>query len=161
MRNTLVTLTVALALGSIAVPIALAQSGTHMASDHMMATPDELKWVDIPSLPPGAKLAVIEGPINQPGPITFRLKLPANYQVPAHWHPAIEHVTVISGTFNMGTGDKLDRAKTKALTAGSVAIMQPKTNHFGWTKDETIVQIHGVGPWGVTYVNPADDPRKQ
>ena len=161
MRNTLVTLSVALALSSIAAPVALAQSSTHTASDHMMATPDELKWVDIPSLPPGAKLAVIEGPINQPGPVTFRLKLPANYQIPAHWHPAIEHVTVISGTFNMGTGDKLDQAKTKALTAGSVAIMQPKTNHFGWTKDETIVQVHGVGPWGVTYVNPADDPRKQ
>ena len=161
MRNTLVTLSVALALSSIAAPVALAQTGTHMASDHMMATPDELKWVDIPSLPPGAKLAVIEGPINQPGPVTFRLRLPANYQIPAHWHPAIEHVTVISGTFNMGTGDKLDQAKSKALTPGSVAIMQPKTNHFAWTKDETIVQVHGMGPWGVTYVNPADDPRKQ
>ena len=161
MRNILVTLTVALALSSIAAPVALAQSGTHMASDHMMATPDELKWVDIPSLPPGAKLAVIEGPINQAGPVTFRLRLPANYQIPAHWHPAIEHVTVISGTFNMGTGDKLDQTKSRALTAGSVAIMQPKTNHFAWTKDETIVQVHGMGPWGVTYVNPADDPRKQ
>jgi hypothetical protein len=161
MRNILVTLTATLALGSIAAPVALAQSGTHMASDHMMATPDELKWVDIPSLPPGAKLAVIEGPINQAGPVTFRLRLPANYQIPAHWHPAIEHVTVISGTFNMGTGDKLDQTKTRALTAGSVAIMQPKTNHFAWTKDETIVQVHGMGPWGVTYVNPADDPRKQ
>ncbi len=161
MRNILVTLTATLALGSIAAPVALAQSGTHMASDHMMATPDELKWVDIPSLPPGAKLAVIEGPINQAGPVTFRLRLPANYQIPAHWHPAIEHVTVISGTFNMGTGDKLDQTKSRALTAGSVAIMQPKTNHFAWTKDETIVQVHGMGPWGVTYVNPADDPRKQ
>ena len=161
MRNILVTLTATLALSSIAAPVALAQSGTHMASDHMMATPDELKWVDIPSLPPGAKLAVIEGPINQAGPVTFRLRLPANYQIPAHWHPAIEHVTVISGTFNMGTGDKLDQTKTRALTAGSVAIMQPKTNHFAWNKDETIVQVHGIGPWGVTYVNPADDPRKQ
>ena len=167
MRNMLVTLSATLALGSIAAPFALAQSSapssTHaaMANDHMMATPDELKWVDIPSLPAGAKLAVIEGPLNQAGPITFRLKLPANYQIPAHWHPAIEHVTVISGTFNMGTGDKLDRAKTKALTAGGIAIMQPKTTHFAWNKDETIVQVHGVGPWGVTYVNPADDPRKQ
>ena len=161
MRKILVAVSTALALGSIATPVALAQTGTHMASDHMMATPDEFKWVDIPSLPPGAKLAVIEGPINQAGPITFRLKLPANYQIPAHWHPAIEHVTVISGTFNMGTGDKLDRAKTKALTAGGIAIMQPKTTHYAWTKDETIVQVHGMGPWGVTYVNPADDPRKK
>ena len=163
MRHALATLSASLAFCTIAVPVALAQSTSHagMASDHMMATADEFKWVDIPSLPPGAKLAVIEGPLNQAGPVTFRLKLPENYQIPAHWHPAIEHVTVISGTFNMGTGDQLDRAKTKALTAGAIAIMQPKTTHFGWTKEETVVQVHGMGPWGVTYVNPADDPRKQ
>ncbi|MBA3253560.1 MAG: cupin domain-containing protein [Burkholderiaceae bacterium] len=163
MRNTLATLSAALAFCTIAAPVAFAQSSGHagMASDHMMATPDELKWVDIPSLPPGAKLAVIEGPLNQAGPITFRLKLPANYQIPAHWHPAIEHVTVISGTFNMGAGDKLDPTKTKALAAGGIAIMQPKTTHFAWNKEETIVQVHGMGPWGVTYVNPADDPRKK
>ena len=163
MRNTLATLAATFAFCTIAAPVALAQSSGHagMASDHMMATPDELKWVDVPSLPPGAKLAVIQGPLNQAVPVTFRVKFPANYQLPAHWHPAIEHVTVISGAFNMGMGDKLDRAKTKALTAGAIAIMQPKTTHFAWTKDETIVQVHGMGPWGVTYVNPADDPRKQ
>ena len=61
----------------------------------------------------------------------------------------------------MGTGDKLDTSKSKELRAGSVAIMQPKTPHFGWTKEEAIVQVHGVGPWGVTYVNPEDDPRKK
>jgi quercetin dioxygenase-like cupin family protein len=131
------------------------------AEDHMMVTPNDLKWADIPSLPPGAKIAVIEGPMDQATPFTFRVKLPADYKIPAHWHPAIEHVTVISGTFNMGTGDKLDATKTKALSAGSVAIMQPKTNHFAWTKEETVVQVHGVGPWGITYVDPADDPRKK
>jgi anti-sigma factor ChrR (cupin superfamily) len=115
----------------------------------------------VPSLPPGAKMAVIEGPPNEAVPFTFRLKFPSDYKIPAHSHLAIEHVTVISGSFHMGTGDKLDPAKTKALPPGSVAIMQPKTNHFGSTKDETIVQVHGVGPWGVTYVNPADDPRKK
>ena len=163
MKNLLVALSATFALSMLAAPVALAQSSGHsaMANDHMMATSDELKWVDIGSLPPGAKLAVIEGPLNQAGPLTFRLKFPANYEIPAHWHPAIEHVTVISGTFNMGTGDKLDRAKTKALTAGGIAIMQPKTTHYAWTKDETIVQVHGMGPWGVTYVNPADDPRKK
>jgi len=141
---------------SMAAPSVWAQTGAHT-----MVTPGDLKWADVPSLPPGAKLAVIEGPLNDAVPFTFRLKLPANYKIPAHWHPAIEHVTVISGTFNLGTGDKLDAAKTKPLSAGSVAIMQPKTNHFGWTKAETIVQVHGVGPWGITYVNPADDPRKK
>lgn len=160
MRKMLVPLFPILLLASSAAPVALAQPGTHMAGDHMMATPGELKWADVASLPPGAKLAVIEGPLNQAGPVTFRLRLPANYELPAHWHPAIEHVTVISGTFNMGTGDKLDRSKTKALSAGSIAIMQPKTNHFAWSAEETIVQVHGVGPWGITYVNPADDPRR-
>jgi quercetin dioxygenase-like cupin family protein len=138
------------------VPSVWAQGGAHT-----MVTPGDLKWVDVPSLPPEAKIAVIEGPLTEAVPFTFRLRLPADYKIPAHWHPAIEHVTVISGTFNLGTGDKLDAAKTKPLSAGSVAIMQPNTNHFGWTKEETIVQVHGVGPWGITYVNPADDPRKK
>jgi quercetin dioxygenase-like cupin family protein len=139
-----------------AVPSVWAQSGAHT-----MVTPGDLKWADVPSLPPGAKLAVIEGPLNEPVPFTFRLRFPADYKIPAHWHSAIEHVTVISGTINMGVGDKLDSEKTKPLPAGSVAIMQIKTNHFLWTKEESIVQIHGVGPWVITYVNPADDPRKK
>ena len=156
MKNRLAALLVILASPLVSVPTGWAQSGTHM-----MARPADLKWAAIPSLPAGAQIAVIEGPLNEAGPVTFRLKLPANYEIPAHSHPAIEHVTVITGTFNMGTGDKLDRSKTMPLSAGSVAIMQPKTNHYGWTKEETIVQIHGIGPWGVTYVNPADDPRKK
>ena len=92
---------------------------------------------------------------------TLRIKFPADYKLPAHWHPAIEHVTVISGTFNLGTGDKLDTEKTKALTPGSVAIIQPMTNHFAWTSEETVVQVHGVGPLDIHYVNPEDDPRKK
>jgi hypothetical protein len=130
-------------------------------STHTMVTPGDLKWADVPSLPTGAKLAVIEGPLNEAVPFTMRIQLPANYQIPAHWHPAIEHVTVISGTVNMGMGDKFDRSKTKALSGGSVAIMQPKTNHFLWTDQAAVVQVHGVGPWAINYVNPADDPRKK
>lgn len=145
------------AMGAIGSTAALAQSH----GDHLMVVPDELKWTDVGSLPPGAKLAVIEGPLNEAKPFTFRLKLPANYQIPAHFHSAIEHVTVISGTFNMGAGDKLDTKATRALTAGSAAIMQPGTRHYAWNADETIVQVHGVGPWTITYVNPADDPRKK
>jgi len=147
---------------SAAAPSISAQSGVHTdGGGHKMVTPDGLMWVDVPSLSPGAKLAVIEGPLNEAVPFTFRLQFPANYQIPAHWHPAVERVTVISGTVNMGIGDKLDRQKTKPLGPGSMAIMQPKTNHFLWTKEETVVQLNGVGPWGITYVNPADDPRKK
>jgi quercetin dioxygenase-like cupin family protein len=128
---------------------------------HKMFKPDDLKWADIPSLPPGAKITVIEGPLDKNSPITFRIKFPANYQVPAHWHPTTEHVTVLSGTLNLGTGDKLDQAKTSPLGAGGFAIMPAKMHHFAWTKEETVVQVHGTGPWSLNYVNPGDAPKKK
>ncbi len=123
-----------------AAALFFAASGWAQHGDHKMVSPNDLKWSDVPSLPPGAKIAVIEGP--------------------THSHPAVERVTVLTGTVHMGTGDKLDKQKTTPLSAGSIGIMQPKTNHFVWTQEEVIVQLNGMGPWGVTYVNPADDPRK-
>jgi len=156
MKSTLVTLFVTLVLTFLGAPAAWTQ-----AAAHLMVAPEELKWSDMPTLPPGAKVAVIEGPLNEAVPFTIRLKLPGNYEIPAHWHPWIEHATVLVGTLHMGTGDKLDRAKTTALSAGSIAVIQPKTNHFSWTSEETIVQVHGVGPLVIHYVNPADDPRNK
>jgi anti-sigma factor ChrR (cupin superfamily) len=144
----------------LALGVLAATPAVH-GQEHQMITPADLKWADVPSLPQGAKIAVIEGKMSEAQAFTVRLRFPANYKLPAHWHPAVERVTVLSGTFHMGTGDKLDQAKTMPLTAGSIAIMQPKTNHFAWTKEETVVQLHGTGPWGVTYVNEADDPRKK
>lgn len=133
----------------------------HESSTHKMVLPSDLTWNDVPSLPPGAKIAVIEGPMNQAVPFTIRLKFPRDYVIPAHSHPAIERVTVLSGTFNMGTGDRLEKSRTHALPPGAIAIMQSGTNHFAWTSDEVIVQLNGTGPWGITYVNPNDDPRKK
>lgn len=156
MKTNLVASLVALVMACLGASVGLAQDGTHI-----MVTPAELTWADVPALPPGAKIAMIEGPATEAVPFTMRLKLPADYKIPPHWHPPIEHATVISGTFNLGIGDKFDATKTKPLSAGSVAIMQPKTNHFGWTKEETIIQLHGVGPWAITYVNTADDPRQK
>jgi hypothetical protein len=148
---------------ALAVAAALLQAPAASCAqhDHRMISPNDLKWNDVPSLPAGAKIAVIEGPMSEPVPFTVRLKFPANYQIPAHWHPAVERVTVLSGIFYMGVGDRLDPSKSMALTPGSIMILQPKTNHFAWNKEEVIVQLNGVGPWGVTYVNPSDDPRKQ
>jgi hypothetical protein len=150
-----------IAVSVVAALALLSPSPAARGQDHQMIKPADLKWADVPSLPAGAKIAMIEGKLSEAQPFTVRLKFPANYGVPAHWHPGVERVTVISGTFNMGIGDKLDRGKTMPLTAGSMAIMQPKTHHFAWTSEETIVQVHGIGPWGVTYVNEADDPRKK
>jgi hypothetical protein len=107
------------------------------------------------------KIAVLEGPLTEAVPFTFRIKFPANFQVPPHWHPAIERVTVLSGTLHLGVGDTFDQANTKALPADSISIMEPNMHHFAWTGEETVVQLSGMGPWGITYVNPADDPRKK
>jgi anti-sigma factor ChrR (cupin superfamily) len=144
----------ALAL-AFAIP-AFAQEPPHFHT----ATAKSLKWTDTPLIK-GGKVAVIEGPLDKATPFTLRIMIPANGTIAPHFHTAIEHVTVISGTFNVGHGEKFDKGKTKALGRGGVAIMQPKTPHFVWVDKETIVQVHGVGPWTVTFVNPADDPRKQ
>ncbi len=156
MKRTLRTFALLNGLCVLAISAAYAEG----SSAHVMIVPSELSWTDLPSLP-GVKIAVIEGPLTEAVPITFRLKFPANFKVAPHWHPGVEHITVISGTMNLGMGDKFDTTKTRALTPGSIAIMPPKTNHFVWTSEETIGQVHGIGPWSVTYVNPADDPRNK
>lgn len=144
-----------------AVSSGMASAAWSQSGDHKMVLPKDLQWSDVPSLPKGAKASVIEGPMNEAVPFTVRLKFPANYRIPPHWHPGIERVTVLSGTFHMGLGEKFDQKKTHALPVGGIMIMQPKTPHFAWTKSETVVQIHSTGPWSVTYVNPVDDPRKK
>ena len=143
-------------LVSAGAPAVQTQSPTHV-----MVRPGEIKWSPMSTLPKGAEVAIIEGPLNEAVPFTLQLRLPANYEIPPHWHPWIEHATVISGTLNMGMGDKLDRSRSHALPAGSVAVIQAKTNHFSWTDVQTIVQVHGIGPLVIHYVNPADDPRNK
>ena len=140
--------------------LVMVSPGVAQHSGHSMFTPDSLQWTDVAALP-GAKVAIIEGPLTEAVPFTFRIKFPANYKIAPHWHPAIERVTVLSGTIHLGVGDTFDQAKTKALPAGSISIMEPKMNHFAWTGEETVVQLSGMGPWGITFVNPADDPRKK
>ena len=82
----------------------------------------------------------------------MRLLLPDGFKIPAHWHPKVEHVTVISGTFNVGMGDKFDQAATRAMPAGTFGFWPAEMRHFVWTKGDTIVQLHGTGPWMITYV---------
>lgn len=130
------------------------------AQGHALVLPEQLKWADAPSVGPGVKIAVIEGALNQAVPFTFRLRMPANTRVPPHVHPAYERVTVLSGTFHFAHGGSFDAAKTTALIPGSVAIMPPGAPMFGYTKEETVIQLHGTGPWGIRYLHPADDPRK-
>jgi len=87
--------------------------------------------------------------------------MPNRYKLAPHFHPADEHLFIVKGTFNMGMGDKLDEAATKPMVAGSFAVMPKGMHHFAWTKGETILQVYAIGPWKLTYVNPADDPRNR
>jgi quercetin dioxygenase-like cupin family protein len=152
----------------VQVPDRIAEGGSNnqqtgmSASDHGLFTPAEIRWTDAPaSLPRGAKVAILEGNPSQQGPFTMRLQMPDGYRIPPHWHPAVEHVTVISGTFNLGMGDRFDASAVRAMPAGSFAFMPPGTRHFAMARGETVVQVHGVGPWQINYVNPRDDPRNR
>ena len=131
------------------------------SADHGMLTPAEIAWKDGPaSLPKGAKVAVLEGNPAEPGLFTIRLKFPDGYRIAPHWHPAVERVSVIEGVFQFGMGETFDQSKAKALPAGSFVFMAPKMAHYAWVEGETIVQLTGEGPWGITYLNPLDDPRQ-
>jgi quercetin dioxygenase-like cupin family protein len=119
----------------------------------------DVKWSAAPSvLPKGAMMAVLAGDPGGSGLVVLRLKMPAGYKIPAHWHPTDEHVTVLSGTFLIGMGDKLDPAQSHAFTAGGYAVAPAHMNHFAWTKTGATVQVDLMGPFAITYVNPADDP---
>lgn len=141
---------------------------THSVADmpyhgegHIMLNPADLEWGPIASMAPGAKFALLEGDLSKDAPFTFRLALPADYVIAPHIHPAYERVTVLSGTLHFGHGREFDRERTMALKQGGLAIMAPGEPMFGYTEEATVIQLHGTGPWGIEYLDPADDPRKQ
>ena len=160
---------VAKVIGPILAVLALAWPGPtslaeekHGASMPSLHPPDELKWKDgPPSLPPGAKIAVLEGDPAKEGPFVFRVKVPDGYRVPPHTHPKTERVTVISGEFYIGMGEKFDEKAAKLMPAGSYGHWPAGMKHFAWVKGETVIQLHGTGPWSIQYVNPDDDPRNK
>lgn len=143
---------------------AAAAQGMPTAQDPhaIVATPDGITWGAGPAaLPPGARAAVLEGNPAEPGPFTLRVTLPDGYRIPPHYHPATEHVTVLRGTFKVGMGERFDAGALKPLPAGTFAALPPGVRHFGEAEGETLVQLHGVGPWDLVYVDPADDPRRR
>src|SRR3989442_2243833 len=145
------------AFGAWVADIANAGKEKPPAMKLMVYAPSEIKWQDgPPSIPAGAKMALLDGNPAKDGPFVMRLKLPDGYRIPPHTHPKAERLTVISGTFHIGEGDKFDAAHGTAMPAGSYGTWAPGMKHYVWAKGETIVQLHGVGPWVIEYVNPAD-----
>jgi len=122
--------------------------------------PETIEWKPGPAaIPPGAKMAVLEGDPTKEGPFVVRFQFPDGYHIPPHTHPKTERVTVISGNLYLATGETLDRNSARKLSAGSFGYWPAGMKHAGWSEGETVIQLHGIGPWQINYVNPADDPR--
>jgi quercetin dioxygenase-like cupin family protein len=129
-------------------------------SGHLMLKTSDLKWVDAPpGLPAGAKLALLSGDPGKEGPFALRLQMPANYKVPPHFHPTAENVVVLEGTLYMGSGEKLDEATATPLAQGDYSIIPAKSPHWVFTKEPVTLHLYAEGPFAITYINSADDPR--
>ena len=130
------------------------------SSEMRLYSATSIEWKSGPAaIPPGAKMAVLEGDPTKEGPFVIRFLFPDGYHIPPHTHPKTERVTVISGNLLLATGETLDRNSAKKLPAGSFGYWPAGMKHAGWSEGETVIQLHGIGPWQINYVNPADDPR--
>ncbi|MGE5244829.1 MAG: cupin domain-containing protein [Betaproteobacteria bacterium] len=146
----------------LAVALAVAVLPAAAQSRTVLVPADKVQWAPAPPfLPAGAQISVLEGDPAQKGPITLRLRFPANYDIPAHWHSMTERVTVLSGALHVGMGKKLDRQASQTLEIGGFVSLPAKMPHFAWTQGPTDVQISLNGPFDIFYVNPADDPQKR
>lgn len=149
--------------------LAVAFSSVAYAAEHAaepahanLYPPTEVKWKDgPPSLPKGAQMAILEGDPAKEGMFVMRVKLPDGFHIPAHTHPKPERVTILQGKFNLAMGDSPKKENAKALPAGAYGVWPAGMVHAVWIEGETIIQLHGMGPWAINYVNPADDPRKK
>ena len=150
---------IAAALLLAAMP-AVAPDTAPALAEHVAIQAGALHWEPIPpAYPPGAQVALLAGNPEHDGPYVLRVKVPAGYKVPPHTHPTDENVTVISGTFHLGMGERLDTRKGQAVRAGGFVLVARDTPHYAWFTSPTVFQVHGIGPFAISYVNPADDPR--
>jgi len=119
-----------------------------------------LNWGPAPPFfPAGARFVVLQGDPGRAGLYTVRLEMPAGYTIPPHFHPTDEHVTVVSGALILGMGDSVPTSGADVLAAGSFITAKAQAHHFAVARGKTVVQVHGEGPFVITYVNPKDDPR--
>jgi quercetin dioxygenase-like cupin family protein len=125
---------------------------------HAIVAPADVRWK---TLRPGAEIAVVSGdPDKEGSPFVIRFRYHGKARIPPHWHPVDEHLTVLSGTFRVGMGERGDESATTALGAGAYALLPAKMAHYAWADDDTTIQVHSIGPFVINYVNPADDPAK-
>jgi quercetin dioxygenase-like cupin family protein len=148
----------ALAAVVVAIPVPTVMAQT--SAEHKIVQSQDIQWKPASAaLPAGAQTAVLLGDPSKEGLFVTRLKAPKGYRIPPHTHPNQEVVTVISGTIKLGMGETADPTKAKALPAGTFYATPPGMAHFAQFEEETVIQVSTIGPWGINYVNPKDDPR--
>lgn len=156
-----ITHRLSLSVASLAMSLVAAAGPLSAQSPHVLVPADQVQWGPAPPVfPAGAQMAVLEGNPSGKGPVTVRLRFPANYSIPAHWHSMTERVTVLSGVLHVGMGDKLDRQASQSLQPGGFVSLPADMHHFAWTTTPTVVQVSLEGPFDIFYVNPADNPLK-
>ena len=129
-------------------------------SQHLVINPNALKWgPPPPAFEKGPTFTVVSGDPGKPGPFTVRMRMPQGFKIKPHYHPTDENITVLAGEFAMGMGDTFDPAKMQSLTMGGYALMPAQMHHYAMAKTAATIQVHGIGPFSLTYINPADDPR--
>lgn len=155
---------IAMTCAAAALAAGITLSGSAQSQDagahHKVISGDEITFQPGPgTLPAGVQVAVLHGNPAEEGPFVLRLKFPAGYVIPPHMHPEEEHVTVISGKFGIGSGTEFDTSSLTMLQGGGFVQIPTGMPHFARAEDETVVQINAMGPFGITYVNPKEDPR--
>ena len=124
------------------------------------ALSEDLEWKPFPAFPPSVRLAIIVGHPSEAGPYTIRVRVPHGVKLMPHRHPEDRVYTVMSGVFYIGLGDRFDPDKLQAYPPGSVIVLPGNTPHFHWAKSsEYVTQVTAIGPLGIEYIDPKDDPR--
>ena len=150
------------ASGILAATGAISSAIAQTAGEQKMFTPPEIKWSAGPaSLPKGAEMAVLYGDPGKEELFAMRLKVPKGYRVAPHTHPKPEVTTELSGTARLGMGESGDPAKANVFPAGGFWVNPPGMVHYFSADEDTVIQVNSIGPWGITYVNEKDDPRKK
>ena len=126
---------------------------------HLVVAHDKLAWGPMPpQFPAGAQLAVVQGDPGGDGFYVVRARFPAGYRIMPHWHPGAENVTVISGKMHIAAGDAFDDKAGDVLEAGGYVSLPALMHHYAWAESASEIQIHGIGPLAIFYVDPKDDP---
>lgn len=148
-------------IGAIWATSGWADQEHYEGEEPVMLESEELEWKPAASVGEGAEIAIIEGDPGKKEPFTFRLRLPDGLELAPHTHPEDERVTVLEGKLHFAHGEEFNRENTEPLEVGDMALMPAGESMYGYAEGETVIQLHGTGPWGIEYLDEQDDPRAQ